>query len=127
MVIVLENLSDPVYARAVEDFFGMPGVTKRRGAFCERSSRKANEMVPLKIKRNTMKNLKDLNKVDTGLYKELTDCLDGEGLDNSYDIPKWDTSRFDNVTVRFAYHQGKELKEYQERMKQKNCEEAKLT
>ena len=78
-----------------------------------------------------LKNLSDpvyaLNKVDTGLYKELTDCLDGEGLDNSYDIPKWDTSRFDNVTVRFAYHQGKELKEYQERMKQKNGEEAKLT
>ena len=29
MVIVLKNPSDPVYARAVEDFFGMTGVTKR--------------------------------------------------------------------------------------------------
>ncbi|KAL7524178.1 hypothetical protein ACHAWF_000846, partial [Thalassiosira exigua] len=49
MIIILEWLEDPAYAAAVERYFGVPGVTKRRGAFCGRASHKANDAVPLRI------------------------------------------------------------------------------
>ena len=98
MIIVLEWLKDPAYAKAVEDFFGVPGVTKKRMAFCERTSRQANRIVPLVIKNETIDKLTNLNEVDIGLYKELTDC------DNKYEFPEWNPDRFDNATFKVPYY-----------------------
>merc|ERR1712176_1449257 len=57
MILVLERLRDPEYVSAVEHFFGVPGVGVRRGAFCERSSRRANREIPLVINNDTKKRL----------------------------------------------------------------------
>ena len=94
LVIVLERLRDPDYAAAVEKFFGVPGVTARRSAACVRLSRQANRAVPLRIKNETMKRLIDLNEVDIGLYKELTDCEGSE-----YGFPEFAPNRFAAVSV----------------------------
>lgn len=73
-IVVLERLADQKYAAAIERFFGVPGVTKRRSAFCERSSRKANKMNPLIITNETRERLIRLNEVDIRLYNDISDC-----------------------------------------------------
>ena len=98
MIIVLEWLSVPKYAEAVERFFGVPGVTKRRGAYCERSSRRADTMFPLVPKNETVERLRELNDFDVKLYDEITNC-DGEG----YPFPSIDESRFANTTRRVPH------------------------
>lgn len=108
-IIILDMLGDPDYAKAVENFFGVPGVTAKRGAACQRKSRQANKMVPLVIKNETMERLIDLNKVDIGLYKELTDCLDRDE-DNNYGFPKFKPARFSNVSVKVPYDKYVEWK-----------------
>jgi hypothetical protein len=96
-IVVVEWLSDPEYASAVESFFGVPGVTKRRSAFCEASSHKANKLVPLTIENHTLDKLIELNEADINLYKELTDCLDGDD-EQRYNFPQLDAGRFDNTS-----------------------------
>jgi hypothetical protein len=87
-IVVLEWLSDPEYRNAVESFFGVPGVTRQRSAFCERAAHTANELVPLKIDNHTLDKLTELNEVDISLYEELTDCLDGDDK-NGTNSPCW--------------------------------------
>ncbi|KAL3811148.1 LOW QUALITY PROTEIN: hypothetical protein ACHAXA_001363 [Cyclostephanos tholiformis] len=95
-IVVLEWLSDPEYASAVESFFGVPGVTQKRSAFCERSAHTANKLVPLTINNHTLNKLTELNQVDIKLYKEITDCfVDGDN-EQRYDFPEFDGERFDN-------------------------------
>jgi len=103
IIIVLEMLGDPDYVAAVENFFGVPGVAKKRFAACERLSRGANKMNPLFITNETIERLTKLNEVDIGLYKELTNCWGGDKGKN-YGFPKFDPARFDDVLVRVPYH-----------------------
>ena len=95
-IVVLEKLSDPNYVSAVEKFFDFTGVSRKRAAFCEAASHKANEMNPLLIRNETVEKLTNLNEADVQLYNKLTGCL---GRDSgSYNFPKLDRSRFGNVT-----------------------------
>jgi hypothetical protein len=96
-IVVLEWLSDPEYASAVESFFGVPGVTRQRSAYCEWGAHTANELVPLKIDNHTLDKLTELNEVDIGLYEELTDCLNGDD-EKRYNFPVLDAERFDNTS-----------------------------
>ena len=116
-------LGDPDYAKAVENFFGVPGVTAKRGAACQRESRQANKMVPLVVKNETMERLIDLNKVDIGLYKELTVCLDRDE-NNNYGFPKFEPARFSNVSV-IPFDKYAEWKSEQNRGKPDRGEELK--
>ncbi|KAL7530341.1 hypothetical protein ACHAXR_003437 [Thalassiosira sp. AJA248-18] len=120
MIIVLEKLTDPAYAKAIEDFFGVPGVTTRRGAYCERAGRTANKMNPLEIKNETRKRLMDLNEADIGLYNELTDCPDGG--DHTSNFPKWDPSRFANVSVKIPYDEHDRWKAERKAEKQRGTQ-----
>jgi len=94
IIIILERLRDPEYVSAVENFFGIPGVTVKRSAACVRLSRQANKEVPLVVKNETMRTLVDLNAVDTSLYKELTHC---EG--SNYRFPEFAPTRFASISV----------------------------
>ena len=96
-IVVLEWLSDPEYASAVESFFGVPGVTRQRSAYCEGRAHTANELVPLKIDHHTLDKVTELNEVDISLYEELTDCLDGDD-EKRYNFPVLDAERFDNTS-----------------------------
>ena len=96
-IAVIEKFSDPGYVQAVEDFFGVPGLTKKSSPYCERQSHKANEKVPLIIPDDTRAKLTSLNKVDIHLYNRLTNCLDSSSSSSSskgYNIPKFDERRF---------------------------------
>jgi hypothetical protein len=93
-IVILEWLSYPEYALAVESFFGVPGVTQKRSAFCEATSHRANELVPLTIDNSTLDKLTKLNEVDISLYEELTDCLDGDE-EKRFNFPVLDADRFD--------------------------------
>ena len=86
--MIIEKLRDPAYVRAVESFFNVTGVAKRRGAFCEPESHKANELFPLVIKNETRENLVALNQLDNELYAKMSGCGD------TYDFPEWDEDRF---------------------------------
>lgn len=111
-IVVLEMLKYPDYALAVENFFGVPGVTQRRPMACQRRSRQANKMIPLMIKNETAERLIDLNEFDNDLYRELTDCLDkDEG--NNYGFPEFDPDRFSNVSVKIPHDRFREWKEKQ--------------
>jgi hypothetical protein len=95
-VVVLEWLRDPEYVSAVESFFGVPGVTQKRSAYCERAAHTANKLVPLTINNHTLNRLIELNQVDINLYKEITDCyIDGDN-ERRYDFLQFDEDRFDN-------------------------------
>ena len=96
-IVVLEWLSDPEYASAVESFFGVPGVTRQRSAYCEAAAHNANKLVPLKVDNHTLDKLKELNEVDISLYEELTDCLDGDD-EKRFNFPVLDAERFDNTS-----------------------------
>ena len=112
MIIVLEWLSIPEYAEAVERFFGVPGVTKRRGAFCERSSKNANRMFPLNAKNETVQRLRELNEFDVKLYSEITNCS-GDG----YPFPSADESRFANTTRRVPHERFSDWRSAKKRAK----------
>jgi len=110
-IVVLEKLKDAQYVTAVEKMFGVPGITQRGSAYCERTSHKANEMIPLKIEDDTLQRLTQLNRVDVGLYKELTDCLDQDrgGRSHKFNFPRMDEdsleSRFDtNTSIQVKYY-----------------------
>ena len=109
-IVVLEWLSDPEYASAVESFFGVPGVTRQRSAYCEIGAHTANELVPLTIYNHTLDKLTELNEVDIGLYEELTDCLDGDD-EKRFNFPVLDAERFDyNSSTQVHYSEFKEWK-----------------
>eukprot|EP00956_Cyclotella_meneghiniana_P013108 scaffold18805_cov95-Cyclotella_meneghiniana.AAC.2 len=61
-------------AHAIEQFFGVKGVRKRRKAFCEKSSAKANALNPINITQEILAKLHDLNEYDLRLYNDLNNC-----------------------------------------------------
>ena len=89
-IVILEKLRDPSYVDAVEKFFDVPGVTESQSAFCEKPSHKANIINPLVIHNKTRNNLVKLNKVDLGLYNEMSNCLNS----GDYEFPTFDPTRF---------------------------------
>ncbi|KAL3801888.1 hypothetical protein ACHAW5_008674 [Stephanodiscus triporus] len=128
-IVVVEWLSDPEYASAVESFFGVPGVTARRSAYCEHSSHKANKLVPLTIENHTLDKLSELNVADINLYKDLTDCLD-EDDDQGYNFPQLDAGRFDNtssVQVHYSEYMEWKRKNNDRRKQRENPEKVKTS
>ena len=75
-IFVLEKLKDAKYVAAIEKFFNVTGAKKRRSAYCEKASRKANEINPANITNETLTTLAKLNEIDLRLYHDLTDCND---------------------------------------------------
>ena len=92
MVVVIEKLRDPKYAKSIERFFGVRGITQRGTPWCEKESHAANKKVPLVVQNDTRESLTHLNELDVQLYHELSDCLDED--DGRYDFPKWNPNRF---------------------------------
>ena len=90
MIILLEKLKDPAYVSAVEAFFGVPGLTETRSAWCERESHFVNSKFPLQVKNSTLQLLTERNKIDIALYNNISACL----ADGLYDFPKFDGDRF---------------------------------
>jgi hypothetical protein len=80
-IAIVEKLRDPKYVSAVESFFGveMPRLRHRYWAYCQKKSHIANQKNPLKIENSTLNKLTELNEGDIKLYKEITDCFDGDG------------------------------------------------
>ena len=66
-IAVIEKLRDPNYVQAVEDFFGVPGITEKGKPYCKRQSHKANANVPLIVRNDTRERLTRLNQVDIKL------------------------------------------------------------
>lgn len=99
-ILVLEKTKDPKYISAVETFFGVPGLKKKKASVCEPEADKANKKIPLVIKNETMANLRDLNNLDIILYEKITECL-GDG---SYNFPSWNPVRFySNSSIRIPH------------------------
>ena len=73
-IVILEELKNEQYADAIEQFFGVKGVRKRRKAFCEKSSAKANALNPINITQEILAKLHDLNEYDLRLYNDLNNC-----------------------------------------------------
>lgn len=100
-VAIIEKLSRPGYAEAVQRFFGVPGINSRSAhPWCEDESHIANKGIPLKIQPDTMDNLTALNRLDTRLYHEMKGCLDG----GEYDFPAWDPNRFERNETNQVNH-----------------------
>ena len=90
--MVVDKLHDPAYVKAIEDMFGLSGITKRSVPYCERPSHKANSDYPLVIQNSTMQRLKELNSLDISFYNQIGGCLNNH---TSYNFPKWNPDRFD--------------------------------
>ena len=99
-IVVLEKMKDPKYVTAVEDFFGVPGITRKKTSLCEPEAAKVNKQYPLVIQNETLRNLKNLNQLDIKLYHSLTDCLDS----GEYEFPKWNEDRFLKNTSIQVHH-----------------------
>lgn len=101
LIIILEKLNDPKYVAAVESFFGVPGLTETKSAWCEKESHQVNTKFPLQIKNSTLKRLSDQNSLDIDLYNGISGCLSGGMYEH---FPKWDGDRFQsNDTLRLHY------------------------
>ena len=100
IVIVLEKLRDPTYVSAVEKFFGVPGITETRSAWCERESHFVNSKFPLQVKNSTLQLLSKYNEIDIALYNNISACL----ADGVYDFPKWDGDRFVSDDASRVHH-----------------------
>jgi hypothetical protein len=99
-IVVLEKLNDPTYVAAVEGLFGVPNLTLAKSAWCEIESHRANTKFPLEIKNHTLQGLIEVNRVDTELYNNISQCL----TDGVYDFPTWDENRFEaNETLKLHY------------------------
>ena len=92
LIVVVEKLKDPMYVQAIENMFGVPGVTKKGVPFCERLSHKANADNPLLIQNKTRERLTKLNELDINFYNELGGCLNDQ---SAYNFPEWAPHRFD--------------------------------
>ena len=86
--------------------------------------------VPLTILDETKQKLTNLNELDIGLYKELTDCLNDKGVgqqQQNYNFPRLDISRFDrNITMAVPYNEQAQWKK-DKRMQKKEVEEIKIS
>ena len=102
-IIIMEKLKDKKYVQAMESFFQVPGIDETKfSPWCQAESRYANERIPLIIDNSTYKRLTVLNKLDSILYHEISDCLEDEvAVDN---IPSWDNTRFErNETIQLNH------------------------
>ena len=114
IIIILERLSDPKYVSAVENFFGVPGLSEEKSAWCESASHKANAKFPLEIRNTTFNQLKDQNRLDIDLYNNISNCLE----DGVYDFPVWDGARFaSNDTLHVHHEKFNEWKTQEIRLK----------
>ena len=112
-ILVLEKLKDPQYVSAVEDFFGVPGITKKKTSLCEPEAARFNKKYPLVIQNKTIARLKDLNQFDIKLYHSLTDCLDS----GEYKFPRWNEDRFStNTSIQVTYDDFDEWKKERKRI-----------
>jgi len=121
-VAVIEKLKDPRYVEAVENYFGVAGLTKRGTPYCQKKSHKANEKFPLTVSSDTRQKLTKLNEVDSALYHDLSDCLDS----GMYNFPKWDPNRFalHSYNITMAKAEKKKAKTAKkEREKKRKAEE----
>lgn len=73
-IVILEKLKESAYINAVEQFFGVKGVARKRGAFCEKASHAANALNPFNITNETLQKLTNLNEFDLRLYNDMSDC-----------------------------------------------------
>ena len=106
-IVVLEKLKDQKYATAVEDFFGVPGITTKKTSLCEPEAARFNKKYPLNIQNKTIARLTNLNEFDIKLYHSLTDCLKS----GEYDFPKWNKDRFSmNTSIQVSYEDFDEWK-----------------
>ena len=83
IIIALEKLKDPKYVAALENYFGVPGITQKKSSLCEPEADRANRDNLLTVPNETLTTLKDLNALDT-TYKSLTDCLEN----GKYNFPR---------------------------------------
>lgn len=93
LIVVMERLNDPHYIEAIENMFGVRGLTRKGHPYCEAPSHKANEETPLIVSQRTRERLRSLNHLDTDIYDSLTGCLDDSR--GRYHFPKFDQDRFD--------------------------------
>ena len=123
-IVVLEKMKDPQYVRAVENYFGVPGLSKKTASLCEPESDKANKKNPLVIKNETLTKLRELNKLDIKLYESLTGCLEN----GEYKFPKWNGDRFyNNSTIQVPYENfEKWLQDNKDKEKARRQHEANL-
>eukprot|EP00804_Cyclotella_cryptica_P022466 CCRYP_015102-RA/>CCRYP_015102-RA protein AED:0.05 eAED:0.05 QI:53/1/1/1/1/1/3/627/445 len=99
LIVVVERLRDPLYVEAIEQMFGVPGITIKGVPYCERQSHKANTNNPLVIRNETRERLKKLNALDIRFYDELSSCLRNV---STYNFPKWDPGRFETNSYNWT-------------------------
>jgi hypothetical protein len=69
---------DPRYVAKIERMFGMKGLAGlNRAMWCGKESKRANQMVPLRIENQTLNELYHLNTPDYTLFNQLVECPDG--------------------------------------------------
>lgn len=91
-ILITELLQDPAYTAAIERYFGVPGVTKKKyNPLCELESKHANERIPLLEETEPIQKLMQQNVRDVHLYHELKHCLEK----GNYDFPALDPNCFD--------------------------------
>jgi hypothetical protein len=107
LIVISEKLNDSKYVSAIEDMFGVPGVSQRSYyPWCEVESHNANKLIPLTISNDTLVNLTMSNQLDTYLYDEYASCLQYR---MKKDFPVWDSSRFQGKLVRKDYKEWEAL------------------
>lgn len=108
LIIISEYLNDPKYVSAIEDMFGVPGVSQRSYyPWCEVESHNANKLIPLTISNDSLVNLTTSNQLDTFLYDEYASCLQYR---MKKDFPVWDSSRFQgNMEIQKDYKEWESL------------------
>ncbi|KAL9183040.1 LOW QUALITY PROTEIN: hypothetical protein ACHAXT_004827 [Thalassiosira profunda] len=95
IIISLEQIKDPRYREAVEDFFGVKGFGGNLRQWCGPESKAANKKVPLLTDPSVVSRLTRLNKMDYRLYRELTSCWDNDDQSEvHYSFPRANASRF---------------------------------
>jgi hypothetical protein len=102
LIVISEYLNDPKYVSAIEDMFGVPGVSQRSYyPWCEVESHNANKLISLTVSNDTLVNLTMSNQLDTYLYDEYASCLQYR---MKKDFPVWDSSRFQgNMEIQKDY------------------------
>jgi hypothetical protein len=88
LIVTLENLGDPNYIRGIERMFNVSWPEANPKVYCADRINAANKKAPPVFQNETIRELRELNKVDTMLYNELTACPNG------IDFPEFHRSKF---------------------------------
>ena len=106
-IVINEMLKHPEYVKAIDRFFGVPGVGNRDvHPWCEVETAYTNKRVPLVVKNDTIDRLARLNEIDIGLYREMTDCPD----EGTHDFLSFDATRFESIATLQLDHEAWERK-----------------